>query len=364
MSELRAQLPQRVRDALDEADTLKEVVVLYEPSSTILEAYGLDDQVGVIAVIPDAAARVEALRVGALDALDPTLPEDELLARLEASVERFRSRLRLEAARDALDRHYQELENDLRLAARLQRSFLPPLPQLEKVRFFCAYLPREFVSGDTYDVRPLGTHHLSLYSMDCVGHGVRAALLTVLLRSVLKPLSPEGEPREPHLVLSDLDAVIREAQLDETPTSAFCYGLLDQRTQTLAIANAGHPLPVRIRADGTSEHLGTSGLLLGVIEDEYETTRVQLEPGDRVFFFSDGVDTDYNEQFLRQLEAHAGLGLSLEDHVGGALGAVVTLDDEGRPEDDVTVLALEVPAHPSSPTGSLQAEGEDPTPHG
>ena len=81
---------------------------------------------------------------------------------------------------------------------------------------------------------------------------------------------------------------------------------------------------------------------MGVMESDYRTSEAVLDPGDRVFLFTDGVGPDLGERFVEQLLAHR--GLDLDDQVAGAMGEVVELDAEGRPEDDVTVLAFEVEA--------------------
>jgi phosphoserine phosphatase RsbU/P len=348
------QLSPALRGALDEFDTLPEIVVLVDPEPEVLEAYALEERLSVIAVVSGegeegSLRRAEALDAGALEVIDPTMSDAEALARVNTAVARFRSRLRVEAARDELDRHSESLERDLLMAARLQRSFLPDLREdVPGFRFAAAYLPQEFVSGDTYDLRVVEVDeqgkptHVALYTLDAVGHGVRAALLMVLLRAVFRPVDTDGRLRPPHDVVGELERCMRETRLDESPTAAFCYGVLDVERGRLAVANAGHPLPVILRAGGGVERVGTSGLLLGVVPEEYETTTVELRPGDRVFFFTDGADVEYDDGFIRQLEQHAGLDLSLEEHVGGALGATIELDAEGRPPDDVTVLALEV----------------------
>ena len=62
--------------------------------------------------------------------------------------------------------------------------------------------------------------------------------------------------------------------------------------------------------------------------------------GERVFFYTDGADPGYDHSFAKQLSLHR--DLDLEDQVGGALGAVIRLDAEGRPEDDVTAVAFEI----------------------
>lgn len=336
------EIPPALRAELERAEALPEVVVLVEPSPEVLEAYTVEEKLAVIAVVAGPpAARAAALEAGALEVLDPREPV-EACARLTTAVARFRSRLRLEAAREALDRHGATLERDLQLAARLQRSFLPRLPELERrgVKFASAYLPREFVSGDSYEARWLDADHLAVYTLDAVGHGVRAALLTVLLRSAFRPLDPAGHVRAPGEVLEELDRVLRDAELAESPTAAFCYALVDVPRRRLRLANAGHPPALRLRASGEAGTLGGSGLLLGVEVERYETFEVELAPGDRVFLATDGIDPGYTAGFLGQLARHR--DLELMDQVGGALGAMISLDEDGRPEDDVTVLALEL----------------------
>lgn len=330
-----------MREALAEAGALAEVTVLEDPTSEVLEAYALDGRVGVIAVVRGGPeARAAALLAGALEALDPALSAVEARARVEAAVARFRSRLHLEQARDALDALVETRELDLVLAAQLQKSLLPRPPRVPNWDVQVAHLPREFVSGDAWDARLVGRDTLLLSTMDAVGHGVPAALLTVLLRTAIAPLDEDGRPRPPGVVLRELDRRLCEARLDGSPTAAFCHGWVHLETRRLWLANAGHPLPVRLRPTGELSPLGDSGLLLGVEPVERQTFEVALERGDRVFLFTDGVGPDLGERFVAELEKHR--DLPLMDQLGGALGAAVALDAEGRPEDDVTVLAIEV----------------------
>jgi phosphoserine phosphatase RsbU/P len=332
------ELEEELRRELDEADALDEVVVLVEPTPAVLEAYTIEERLGVIAVIGAGGptARAAALEAGALEVVDPAQPV-EARARVATAVARFRSRLRLEAARDALDAQSTTLERDLRLAATLQKSLLPRRPELPGLEVATAFLPREFVSGDTWDLRRLDAEHVAFYTLDAVGHGVRAALLTMLLRAAVKPLDG-ARVRDPGEVLADLDRAISEADQVESCTAACCYGVLSLATWRVRLASAGHPLPVRLAA-GASGTVGEAGLLLGVEAGTWTAADVALAPGDRLVLYTDGADPRYDGSFARELERHR--DLQLMDQVGGALGASVALDDEGRPEDDVTVLALE-----------------------
>ncbi|RMG12353.1 MAG: serine/threonine-protein phosphatase [Planctomycetota bacterium] len=334
-------LDPELRRELEAADACEEIAVVYDPVPEVLEAYAFEGRIGVVAVVgAGAAAEAAALDAGAIEVLTPATPRELALARLRNAVARFRSRLKLERAVADLGREADTNERHLRLAAQLQRSLLPrSLPEVAGVRFSTAYLPRDFVSGDTYELRLLGPERVALFTLDAVGHGVRAALLTTLLRSLFRPLQGE-QVRSPGEVLGELNGYLLDAQLDESPTAAFCYGLLDLPSRRLCLANAGHPSPVRIRPNGKYERLGGSGLLLGIDPAAYEDFEVELEPGDRVVFFTDGADPVYDERFLRKLVELRDLDLELQ--VGGALGEVIALDEEGRPEDDVTAVAFEL----------------------
>jgi hypothetical protein len=82
-----------------------------------------------------------------------------------------------------LNQHFVEVDQELRLASRLQRDFLPKhLPELNNIRFATFYRPATWVSGDVYDVRRLDEDTIAFYLMDAVGHGVSAGLLTMFLR--------------------------------------------------------------------------------------------------------------------------------------------------------------------------------------
>lgn len=338
------EVPAHLREALAEANAAADVQVLVDPSPEVLEAYALEGKVGVVALVTGGPERrAAALLAGALEVLDPALPEVEARARVEAAVARFRSRLHMEQAREALDAQVESREIDLRLAAQLQRSLLPErLPNPPGWELAVALLPREFVCGDMYEARLLGPDHLLVWTLDAVGHGVCSALLGVLLRTALAPLDPAGRPRPPGEVLSELDRRLCDARLGGSPTAAFCYVLLELSSGRVWLANAGHPIPWRQRPPGAGgpelEPLGDSGLLLGVDPAPRPTLETRLEAGERLFLFTDGIGADLGQRFGRELSVHRDLGLM--DQIGGALGASVQLDAEGAPEDDVTVLGV------------------------
>lgn len=190
-----------------------------------------------------------------------------------------------------------KLDEELRMAAQLQREFLPhDLPTAEAVSFHVLYRPAGYVSGDIYDVVRLDEHHIGFFVADAVGHGVPAALMTVYIKRSLRSKRIDANAPGGYSLLSPAEALARlnadmiSTQSGKVRFATACYGVLDTRDLKLTLARAGHPFPMLLRGeDDRVESIEPEGGLLGVFEDEqYEQATVQLQPGDRLLLYSDG----------------------------------------------------------------------------
>ena len=235
------------------------------------------------------------------------LPDDTPAVELRASLETARAlqpsigglQTELSAARRLLAGHTQsldEIDEEMRLAARLQRDFLPRrLPEVGPVRFGVLYRPAGWVSGDIYDAVRLDETHVGFHVVDAVGHGTPAALFTMFIKKALVTKRIAGSSYEivpPHESLTDLNADICEQDLSAFQFCTCVYCVLDTQSLELTYSRAGHPEPLLFRADGPVERLAAPGSLLGVFPHERYTSRqVQLAPGDRLVLYTDGVDT-------------------------------------------------------------------------
>ena len=137
--------------------------------------------------IPDFLAPDAGIRLSA-----PILPRaidplEHQLSQVEAELDGLRNELESLRSRDrAINFHMQRIDDELRLAARLQQDFLPKsLPRIGRVRFHTLFRPAGYVSGDLYDVMRLDEKHVGFYIADAVGHGMPAALLTMFIKNAL-----------------------------------------------------------------------------------------------------------------------------------------------------------------------------------
>ncbi|WP_180686055.1 SpoIIE family protein phosphatase [Streptomyces gossypiisoli] len=234
----------------------------------------------------------------------------------------------------------------------LQRSLLPPgLPEIDGVEVDVIYRAAgegNEVGGDFYDLFPIRDGAYGFAIGDVCGTGPNAAAVTGLARHALRLLAREGLSGP--AVLQRLNSAI----LDEGARSRFLtllYGELrpqEDGSAELKVVCAGHPLPLRLRQDGTVETAAEPQPLLGVLEelDLYEQT-VTLDPGDVLLCVTDGV-TERREG--SRMLGDDGLADVLTTCTGLTAGAVaarimraVERFASDAPSDDMAILAMRVP---------------------
>ncbi|MER6473302.1 SpoIIE family protein phosphatase [Streptomyces collinus] len=271
--------------------------------------------------------------------------------------EHFRQEI-LELAEDLSRRAALALDNARLYSERtaisqsLQRSLLPPgLPQIDGVEVEVIYRAAgegNEVGGDFYDLFPIGNGAYGFAIGDVCGTGPNAAAVTGLARHALRLLAREGLSGP--AVLERLNSAI----LDEGDRSRFLtllYGEMrpqEDGSAELKVVCAGHPLPLRLRQDGTVDAAAEPQPLLGVIEDLelYEQT-VTLDPGDVLLCVTDGV-TERREG--TRMLGDDGLADVLTTCTGLTAGAVaarimraVERFASDAPSDDMAILAMRVP---------------------
>jgi serine phosphatase RsbU (regulator of sigma subunit) len=247
-----------------------------------------------------------------------------------------------------------QLDEEMRLAARLQVDFLPrTLPVVNGCSFHVLFRPATYVSGDIYDVARLDEHHVGFYVADAVGHGMPAALLTIYIKRALKAkvVTEEGyrivPPGEALGALNE-DMLAQHLSLCQFVTMA--YGILNTQTLELQYARAGHPLPLHLKRDGVVTELEADGALLGVFPNEvFVLQKVQLEPGDGLLIYSDGFETAFSdaggEVNPRYREEFAKLaGDQPEGRLQNLAKALDEQEGSLHPRDDLTAVLLAVSA--------------------
>jgi serine phosphatase RsbU (regulator of sigma subunit) len=243
-------------------------------------------------------------------------------------------------------RERERVEQELRVARSIQQASLPKeVPSLQGWRINPYYQPAREVGGDFYDFHPLPEDCLGVVVGDATGKGVPAALVMSTTCGMLQLAAQALESPSPGEVL----AQVNETLFARIPSNMFVtcfYAVLDPISASLRYANAGHDLPYLHSGRGEAEELRARGLPLGLMPGMgYEQKEIELDVGEGVFFYSDGLVEAHDpkgEMFgfprLRALVAEHGKQGSLEEAL---LEELYSFVGEGwEQEDDITLLTL------------------------
>jgi len=244
----------------------------------------------------------------------------------------------------------EQVERDLELAAQVQHSILPEsVPQLPGYQFFAHYSSALEVGGDYFDFIPLPGERVAIALGDVAGKSVPAAILMAKLSSDVRTcLLNQPEPAAAIMALNR--TIYRNLrQTDRWVTLA--AAVLDVAGRAVTLVNAGHctPLLYRFAANSLQEAIpnSASGVPLGVSEaPDYGAWRVELEPGDSLLMYTDGVSDSLNSR--DQAFKVQGIYNSLKNsgpHTAESLGQrivkAVEAHASGRSQyDDITLLSF------------------------
>lgn len=189
----------------------------------------------------------------------------------------------VEAGSAQLEMQKQELAR----AREIQESLLPKtVPQLSGFEIAAAWRPAREVSGDYFDVFRLGEGRLGICIADVVGKGVSAALLMANVQAAVHAFAGDNAP--PPQVCDKLNRLLCE-NIAVGKFVTFFFGILDSQKRSFAYCNAGHLEPILVRA-GRAVALNSGGAVLGVFPSwHYEERTVEMERGDRLLLFTDGI---------------------------------------------------------------------------
>lgn len=237
------------------------------------------------------------------------------------------------------------LDHEIEIASQIQRQLLPKaLPNLPDVAVAGSTLSCHSVGGDCFDVIELGGGRHGFFVGDVSGKGISAALLATLLQGVFFTTAAMDIALAG--IFSRVNQYLCERSGEDRYATVF-YGILD-KSGRFEYVNAGHVPPLLRRKSGALEGLGSANFPVGMFaEAEYQSARVQLDPGDYLVIYTDGVTEAsntrnelYEESRLRTiLENFQGQGV---DELTVAIQAGMKEFTEGAAQsDDVTLLAIQ-----------------------
>jgi sigma-B regulation protein RsbU (phosphoserine phosphatase) len=324
----------------------------------------------VLSGLNDTRVALQAVHDGAQDYLIKGEVEGQLLVRaMRYAIERKRMTDQLERYAEELRSKNAQLEADFSMAREIQRVFLPnhyPVfprhvsPEESLLKFHHRYLPAAAVGGDFFDVFAITGTTAGIFICDVMGHGMRAALITAIMRGMLEELRPVAA--DPGKFLTEINrslhAILRRTR--ETFMATAFYMVADCEGEEVRFSSAGHPSPFRVRRERgvvelLKDHDPRHGPALGLFErPAYPTCRCPAGDQDLYLLFTDGLfeaaNADQEEFGMQRLmgAVSAGTRLPAGELMDRLLERVRAFSRTADFDDDVCLVGMEFDRRGSS----------------
>jgi sigma-B regulation protein RsbU (phosphoserine phosphatase) len=333
---------------------------------TFLQLHARAPRVPIIVLsgLNDTTVAVQAVHEGAQDYLIKGQVDGQLLVRaMRYAIERKRMTEQLGRYAEELRNKNAQLEADFNMAREIQEIFLPHqyptfphwvAPEESALRFSHRYLPAQAVGGDFFDIFPITDTVGGVFLCDVMGHGMRAALVTAIMRGLVEELMPVAADAGKFLteVNRSLHTILKRTRDPFLATAM--YLVADLAAGELRFASAGHPSPLIVRRDARvvetlkqcdPRHGPALGLFAKAV---YPTGRCPLQVNDLVLLFTDGLyeahgadDEEFGQQRLIT-EVRERIPLPTEELLDGLLREVQRFTGTGEFDDDVCLVGVEV----------------------
>lgn len=311
-----------------------------------MHAQGHGQPVIMLTALDMAQTAVEALRQGAADYLVKGCDISELRTRVENAVRLVEAQQENERLAALVAKEQKRREWDLATASALQSALLPRIAaDSGPLEVAARYVAAHEIGGDLYEYTAYGPDECAFALGDVTGKGAAAALFGAVVLGTLRSLAPLKLP--PGQMLARVNHLLCQHEMSARFVT-LCFATWNATKRELQMANAGQSQPLVIR-QGRCEIVPLEGLPAGIFADaSYEEWTAQLEPGDAVVFYSDGITESLNaaeeqfgvERLCLLLEQNAKLDASaLADRV---LRAVESFAPGKDAADDRTLLIAKV----------------------
>ena len=225
-------------------------------------------------------------------------------------------------------------------------SIFPPFPEHKEIDIYASMSPAKEVGGDFYDMFLIDNNHLAICMADVSGKGVPASLFMMISKILIKNVS--NIDKETDIALTRVNNMLCDGNKTGLFVTAW-FGILNLTNGHLEFANAGHNPPLLYSAKtGRFEYLRTKPnmVLAGMENVNYRKNEIQIEPGDRIFLYSDGVTETtniknklYGEDRLQEL-LNSSLDLSVEETIKEVKRDIDNFVGNAEQFDDITMLEL------------------------
>lgn len=292
-----------------------------------------------ITSLTDESSKLKAFEVGGIDYLTKPFSSKEVVSRIAAQ-------LKLKSQYEEIKRMNQHIMYEISMARRIQNVIMPRREyNFNNLSIQCKYIPFEYIGGDFFDIFE-GTENIYyILIIDVTGHGIPAALYTMMLKSHFYYLTKRFTSTSD--ILNQLNSDISKLLLDDFYPTALLIKI-DLNLMTMEYANAGHPGPIVIRNNELMELENKNFSLAMDPHVKITEDVIKIKNDDKIFLFTDGIFEiqNKNNNFLSKDFVYNllknGNSFHLKDQLDNVILKVKEESNKGFFEDDVTMIGIHV----------------------
>ena len=288
----------------------------------------------------------EAMNNGAFDFATKPIDMDDLSRTIEKAIEQ------INFVHESQKEHAQleSLKNDLTTARDIQQYILPrvfpPFPEdSDKVDLYASMAAAKDIGGDFYDFFRIDDDHIALVIADVCGKGIPAALFMAVSRTIIRSKGIQGYSAAE--CITESNHLLAAYSVDSMFVTVF-YAIYNTKTGLVSYSNAGHNPPHLLRQDGTVSELPLSkDTIVGVFDDQkYQEKTLQLEQGDTLVMFTDGVteaaDAEFKEFGVERLDniLRQQANATCQQTVEAIKAGIKEFVGNAEQSDDITMLVV------------------------
>jgi sigma-B regulation protein RsbU (phosphoserine phosphatase) len=300
----------------------------------------------MVSAYGDMANIRQAMNDGAFDFVMKPIDMDDLSLTIQKAIEQ------INYVHESQKEHSQleSLKTDLTTAKDIQQYFLPqtfpPFPEeSDKLDIYASMKAAKDIGGDFYDFFRIDDDHIAFVIGDVCGKGIPAALFMAVCRTIIRSKGVECSSAQ--ACMTESNRLLTAYSVDCMFVTVF-YAIYNTKTGLVTYCNAGHNPPHLLRSDGTVEELPlTNNTILGIFNEiNYEEASLQLERGDSLVIFTDGVTEAMNPnrqefgtgQLMETLRGLA--GKSSQQIIETVRDSIKAFADGAEQSDDITMLVV------------------------
>lgn len=248
-----------------------------------------------------------------------------------------------------LDKKNKRMVLELKMAREVQKSIYPVIRETEKFDIAIYHRPLIEVSGDYHDILPLGNNRYGIIIADVSGHGVSAALITMLLKNLIQKSVWKYKDTKEFMIFMNTEF---SSLMDEYNTYFTAFYLIIDEKDNICFTNASHPRPYLIKTSKKKIYeLDTGGGIIGMSEtfnEKFFSKKTVLTAGDKIILFTDGIieAPSKNNELYDTKRLFQSIIKNSKYNCEAMLNNIIKdfydfIDNENR-RDDETIIILEI----------------------